>query len=913
MKKTIFTLVAVLIFGFYANAQNFINAYTNKTGSANTGFMSRVAIDNMNNVTNSTTYTTSIIVGGTTFTSNGTTSSIIVKRDDNDSIIWAKSLSCGKNVFVSGLYADQQSNVYVMGFFGDSLSATTLNCDPYPISLASGVSLFVIKYAPNGNVLWSNSIKIALSTSAPVTELLRITGNGTNRIAITSPIIGVPNQTVGSSTISASTGSLFYALIDDNGNWLHATVLGGSPLHMNLSIAMADNEDIFIAGEFRGTLNLGGAGTLSTLTSSPQDFIVKANAAGSFVWAKMLESSSWWRTEVLTDHNDVLLFGCFNGSTTMGTTLSSSTYSTYISKINNAGSFLWAKKYGAYESHFYCATKNNNRIYLTGYTSPSFPSNQFDTLNLTYATSLSPSHTYSCVCYLLETDLDGNALKGAAYSFDFATLNTQNMTCNNSRVFLTGNVGSIAAFGGHVLSTLQTNSANYVAQFTDSANMITGKTFYDLNANTLFDGADSYCPAKLTLTKAGNAISTVVNGTYQVGVDKGTYVSTITDAPLYYTYTPLSYTSIFAALNNQIDSLNNFAFQPIPNQNDLVIDLVTGAFRPGFTGIAHVTLKNVGTTTKSGSMNVLLNHPNITISSCIPAATNITGNAATLAYNLNPTQQISYVVEYAVDLLATIGSNVVASASAPDVSDLTPANNSDTVHRVISASYDPNEKEVYPKGNIPPSFIANGDVLEYIVNFQNTGTDTAFTVIVTDSISQKLNLSTFKLISSSYPVTVNFYDKEVWFRFYNINLPDSSTNQALSHGFVKYSIKPMSNCVLGDSILNKAYIFFDYNAPIITNTTSTHILNPVSVKEIAAKDQTAIYPNPSNGSSIRVTSSNPMTSVEIYDALGQKLQTTSANHVSEMHIAVDGLRTGVYFINIITDKTTTTHKFIKIN
>ena len=816
-------------------------------------------------------------------------------------------------VFASGIYTDLQANIYVIGYFGDSLNPSTLNCAPYPISIASGVSFFIVKYNPNGDVIWSNSIKVALSTSAPNTEMMRIAGNGSNHIVISSPIIAVPPQTVGSSTISATTGNLFYAVIDNNGNWLHATVLGGSPLHMNLSLAMADNEDVFIAGEFRGTLNLGGAGTLTTLTSSPQDFIVKANASGSFVWAKMLESSSWWRTEVLTDHNDVFVLGCFSGTTNMGTTLTSSTYSTYISKINNAGNFLWAKKFGTNESHFYCATKNNNRIYLTGYTSPYYPDNQFDTLHLTYATSLPASNTYSCICYLLETDLNGNALKGAAYSFNFATLNTQNMTCDASRVFLTGNVGSKAAFGGYVITSNQTNASNYVAQFTDSANLITGKTFYDLNANNIYDGADSYCPAKLTLTKAGSSVSTLVNGPYQLGVDKGTYVSTITDAPLYYTYTPNSYTSSFAALNNQIDSLNNFAFQPVPNQNDLEIDLVTGAFRPGFTCVAHVTLKNVGTTSKSGTMNILLNHPNISITSCIPAANSITGNAATLAYNLYPTQQISYVVEYAVDLLAILGSNVVASASAPDASDLSLSNNSDTVHRVISASYDPNDKEVFPKGNIPPSFIANGDALEYIVNFQNTGTDTAFTVIVTDSISLKLNMNTFKIISSSHPVTVNFYDKEVWFRFYNINLPDSSTNQTLSHGFVKYSIKPMSNCVLGDSILNKAYIFFDYNVPIITNTTSTVIQNPVSVNEIALKDNTMISPNPCSASSVIVTSANPITSVEIFDALGQKLQTTSANHVTEMQITVDALRPGIYFINIITDKNTSIHKFIKVN
>ncbi|NVO03586.1 MAG: T9SS type A sorting domain-containing protein [Bacteroidetes bacterium] len=898
-RKITISIIAILFFAINSFSQNFINAYTNRTAGSTSGSIDRIVTDNMKNVINATMFSGTIVVGGVSYPSNGVLSAMIIKRDDNDSILWSKSLGCGKVVILGGLYTDNQNNIYATGYFGDSLIATNLDCAPFPISNSSGYKSFIIKYSPNGTVLWSNSINIETGNANSNGDLFRITGNGTNRIVVSSFLYHVAPQTIGTSVLDPADGNLFFAEIDNNGIWQYATVFGGTSMHLSLSLAMAANNDLFISGEFKGNLNLGAAGILSTLTSSPQDFVCKANPAGSFVWGMMLESSSWWRTEVLAKNNNVLLFGCFGGSLTLGgTTLTSGTYTTYLTEIDNSGSFLWAKKYGNYETQFYTATRNNNHLFFTGLTSSSFSSNQFDTLNLTYATSLPAANTYSAICYILETDLNGNPLKGACYSLNFPTLNTESMACTDSKTYLTGNALGIAAFGGYVITSVPINSSNYVAVFTDSANIVSGQTYYDFNSNNIFDAGDVNCNTKLTLTKSGNAITTIVNGPYQVGVGTGTYTSTIADAPLYYNYSPSSYTSAFSTLTNQIDSLNDFAFQPITGQNDLVVDLVLGSLRPGFSGNAYATVTNVGTTAKSGSMNVTINHPDITIATSTPAATSIVGNVATLSYNLNPTQHITYLLEYDVSVTAILSSLVIGSASAPDGTDLTPINNFDTIHTVITGSYDPNSKEVYPRGNIAPQFITDGSALEYTIHFQNTGNDTAFTVVLTDTISNKLNLSTFQLVSSSHPVIVNFYENEVWFRFNNINLVDSTTNEPFSHGFVKYKITPKNNCALGDEIKNTAYIFFDFNTAIITNTAITLIANPSGVDEIDRNKNSSVFPNPVNGKFTTVKSKNPISSIEIYDAYGRKLQTINANKAFEIKVATDKLSSGVYFVKI---------------
>ena len=67
-----------------------------------------------------------------------------------------------------------------------------------------------------------------------------------------------------------------------------------------------------------------------------------------------------------------------------------------------------------------------------------------------------------------------------------------------------------------------------------------------------------------------------------------------------------------------------------------------------------------------------------------------------------------------------------------------------------------------------------------------------------------------------------------------------------SHGYVLYRIKPTSTLVLGDSILNQAAIYFDYNQPVITNVTQTVVDNTTGV--YTAKDIAfSVYPNPAKG------------------------------------------------------------------
>jgi hypothetical protein len=157
--------------------------------------------------------------------------------------------------------------------------------------------------------------------------------------------------------------------------------------------------------------------------------------------------------------------------------------------------------------------------------------------------------------------------------------------------------------------------------------------------------------------------------------------------------------------------------------------------------------------------------------------------------------------------------------------------------------------EVYTTGSFDPNdILVNEDTLyhhatqqfpwlEYIIRFQNTGNDTAFTVKILNPIdTNKLNLSTIEFVNASHPVNLNWinYQRNMEFKFENILIPDSNTNEPLSHGFVRYRIQPKTNLSAGDSITNFAAIYFDFNEPVITNTAKTIIILPTGIASATA-------------------------------------------------------------------------------
>ncbi len=141
-----------------------------------------------------------------------------------------------------------------------------------------------------------------------------------------------------------------------------------------------------------------------------------------------------------------------------------------------------------------------------------------------------------------------------------------------------------------------------------------------------------------------------------------------------------------------------------------------------------------------------------------------------------------------------------------------------------TGAYDPNDKQGFPTGFGAKHYIRPGTELEYLIRFQNTGTDTAFSVVIRDTLSEWLDPLTVRSGASSHPYRFELTGAgTLIFDFQNILLPDSNVNEAASHGFVQFRIRPRADVPLETDIFNNAAIYFDFNDPIITNTTTHRI------------------------------------------------------------------------------------------
>jgi uncharacterized repeat protein (TIGR01451 family) len=232
---------------------------------------------------------------------------------------------------------------------------------------------------------------------------------------------------------------------------------------------------------------------------------------------------------------------------------------------------------------------------------------------------------------------------------------------------------------------------------------------------------------------------------------------------------------------------------------------------------------------------------------------------------------------------------------------------SDLECRENIGAYDPNDKQGFPRGAGPEHFIEPDTRLEYLIRFQNTGTDTAFNVAIQDTLSAWLDPATITPGASSHPYTWQLaQDGTLLFEFANIMLPDSNVNEPASHGFVKFGIDLRANTPLGTTIHNQAAIFFDFNAPIITNKTMHRVNVDFLENILAATEQTHLYtgkvqvaPNPARQVIRFVKTENQSSSalVVIYDSSGQRLGTYPFQ-TAERQIPVDQWPAGLYFYEV---------------
>jgi uncharacterized repeat protein (TIGR01451 family) len=221
---------------------------------------------------------------------------------------------------------------------------------------------------------------------------------------------------------------------------------------------------------------------------------------------------------------------------------------------------------------------------------------------------------------------------------------------------------------------------------------------------------------------------------------------------------------------------------------------------------------------------------------------------------------------------------------------------------VVTGSYDPNDKRGFPNGVTEEHFILPNQQIQYVIRFQNTGTDTAFTVVVRDTLDINLDILSVTPGVSSHDFEFKMYGPRVleW-TFNNINLPDSANSEPNSHGFLTFTVNQKANLSPGTVFKNNADIYFDLNEPIITNET-WHTINLehfATMSTIHIDQMTLnVYPNPTTDvltvAFDKVYSNLPYS---VYDQNGRLVKSGELNKLVNF-LDFSDLNQGFYLIKI---------------
>jgi uncharacterized repeat protein (TIGR01451 family) len=205
--------------------------------------------------------------------------------------------------------------------------------------------------------------------------------------------------------------------------------------------------------------------------------------------------------------------------------------------------------------------------------------------------------------------------------------------------------------------------------------------------------------------------------------------------------------------------------------------------------------------------------------------------------------------------------------------------------------------------------LPTNDPFTYTINFQNTGTAPAFTVRVEDQLDADLDWSTFEMITASHNYTVQMQDGKLVWTFNNIMLPDSTTDEPNSHGHIVFRIKPIADMPVGSVFENTAYIYFDFNEPIITNTATISFVTTINVDEQTANNLT-LYPNPTFGDFTVVSDLlDGAARVSIYDIAGREVYSQNTTSIGSV-LLTQKMEPGHYLVRINNARSNQTVKLI---
>jgi hypothetical protein len=582
--------------------------------------------------------------------------------------------------------------------------------------------------------------------------------------------------------------------------------------------------NLVFAGEYRDDIDFDpgpGMALLGQAIGQRDIFIQKFDSSGQFLWVKGIHGNQWEYAEsmALDQNGNIILFGTFQytvdfdpDSTEYTITTTDFSPDLFLEKLDADGHLLWVNQVDATMAigALSVGVDESGNIFTGGQISGSQA--DFDPGPGIIQLSAQPGESNA---FFMKSDFLGN------------TVWAHQIRGGNSRT-----TALYPSPNGHVYYAV---SVQYPGQlFLESDTIpipavinnlfvldlvheirVSGRIFYDANENDIQDGQEpGIANAGLSAQPHNRHSVSSPNGHFNFYYD----VTGDTIRPQL-SWPQMSVSPAFVVVDTAQTPIQFAVSGPIVR--DLCISMVeTTPFRPGFNTHIALQVSNIGLApADSVPVKLILVEPLTP-----PLELLALGTPATylgdhewqwIIPHIGIGQTVQIDVWLKTPITASNGTQIVLSSTVFEPNDVNDRNNGSRIVTQTVGSYDPNDKTVTPKNADPVALDSTG--LRYVIRFQNTGTYRADFVMVRDTLPAGLDLSSLRVLGASHPFNWRFIGANVLeFRFDPINLPDSSSNEPGSHGFVAFSVKTLAGLPVGTQINNRAGIYFDYNPPIIT-------------------------------------------------------------------------------------------------
>ena len=468
-------------------------------------------------------------------TSNGYTDIFISKLDAKGKFVWAKSIGgiYSENSF--SIDVDASGYIYITGYYGQ-----TVDFDPgpgiYNLTFSGWYDTFVLKMDTAGNFVWAKKL-------GGVSEDIgmSITTDDWGNVYTTGWFQDTSDFDPGPDTFNlAATGrDFFISKLDSNGNFLWAKSIGGKHQAQELSYSITTDMpgNVYITGNFIDTVDFDPGSNIFYLYPAGgcvDAFVLKLTQTGNFVWAKSFRSpeNSEGISITTSSTGDVYSTGIYSGIVDFdpgpGVYNLNSTggVDVYISKLDSAGNFLWAKSTedtGSVYSYSLSADVSDN-VYITGCFTNTV---DFDPGPGIFSISASGLED----AFVLKLDSAGSFIWAVNFGGNNEAKGFSVTTDSFENVFTTGWYKGNIDFnpGSGVFSSNSSGEDDiFVCKFRQHG--VTGNVFNDLNQNCVWEQSENGLPNHSVTIVPGNisvqtndagiwAMDTLPPGVYNAIID----------------------------------------------------------------------------------------------------------------------------------------------------------------------------------------------------------------------------------------------------------------------------------------------------------------------------------------------------------------------------------------------------------